>query len=275
MSEIKLTKADLRKTFLRINLFPMATINYERFQSMQYCNAIIPALKKLYANDKEGRIAAAQRHMEFYNTTPEMINWNMGISMAQEERIANMEDSEERDDLIASVNAVKTSLMGPLAGIGDSIRATMHAIVGSIAAGFALQGSILGAIFYLIGFNCYYWFLSYYAYSYSYKNGTRAITDLNKSGIMQKFMDAATILGLTALGCLIPSWTSFNLNRDFVINNVTINLQTELNNIFPGLVPLALTLLLAYFYKKRVSALKLVGLIFVLAIIFVLLGFGR
>lgn len=274
MSEIKLEKKDLLKNYWRINLFPMCTINYERFQSLQYCYSLIPIIKKLYPDNKEERIKAAQRHMEFYNTTPVMINWTMGVTVAQEEKIANMEAGDERDALIASVNAVKTSLMGPLAGVGDSLGATVHAILGSVAAGFALNGSILGAIIYLIGNNAYFFGLGWNAYKYSYQNGTKAIMDFNKSGIMQRVMESATILGITSLGSLIPSWIGFNLNKDFILEGNTINLQAELDKIFPGLVPLAITLVLAQFYKRRVSALKLVLIIFAAALVMALLGFG-
>ncbi len=275
MADVKLTKADLRKNFFRINLLPMCTINYERFQALQYCHAMIPIIRRLYPDNREERIKAAQRHMEFYNTTPVMINFTMGLSVAQEEKAAAMEPSEERDILINSINAMKTSLMGPLAGVGDSFKATVNAILGSIAAGFALNGSILGAFIFLIGHNAIHFGLAYYAYKYSYMNGTKAITDFNKSGILQRVMDSANILGLMSLGCLIPSWIGFNLNKDFVINEVTINLQNELNNIFPGLVPLALTLILARLYKKKVSALQLVGIIFLAAAVMSFLGFNR
>ena len=274
MSEIKLEKKDLTKNYWRINLFPMCTINYERFQSMQYCFSLIPIIKKLYPDNREERIRAAQRHMEFYNTTPVMINWTMGINVAQEEKIANMPDGDEREALIASVSAVKTSLMGPLAGIGDSLGATVHAILGSVSAGIALTGNIFGAILYFIGSNAYYFGLGWNAYNYSYNNGTKAIMDFNKSGIMQRVMDSATILGITSLGSLIPSWIGFNLNRDFDVQGNIINIQAELNKIFPGLVPLAITLILAQFYNKRVSALKLVGIIFVAAFLMALAGFG-
>ena len=275
MAEVKLTKADLRKNFLRLNFFPMSTINYERFQSLQYAFSMIPLIRKLYPDNKEERIAAAQRHMEFYNTTPVMINWTLGVSAAQEERIAQMEPGEERDAMIASVNALKTSLMGPLAGVGDSLGATIHAILGSICAGIAGGGSILGAILYLLGHNLYIFGFGYYAYKTSYESGTRAITDFHKSGVLDKVMESATILGLVSLGALIPNWIGFSLDKEFIINGNPINFQTEINNIFPGLVPLALTLILAYLYKKRVSSLMLVLIIFVAALLFSMVGFGR
>lgn len=273
-SEVKLTKSDRMKNFWRINLFPMTTINYERFQSLQYTFAMIPIAKKLYPNNKEKQKEILLRHMEFYNTTPNMINVTMGLNMAQEEQIANMEDGDERDELVTSVSTVKASLMGPLAGVGDSLDATLKAIASSIAAGLSATGTILGAVFFLVIKNLYEFGTGYLFHKTSYEKGTQAITDLNKSGLLNRVLEAATILGLTSLGALVPSWVGFSLSRDFNIQGVVVNIQTELDNIFPGLVPLGLTLLLAFFYNKRVSPLKLVGLVFVLALIFTALGFG-
>ena len=141
----KLDRNDLLKVCFHWAFFPMVTINYERFQSLQYFCAMENVLDKLY-DKKEERVAAAKRHMEFYNTTPEWAGFTLGMNCAQEEQIANMADSDEKSALEVSVNTVKASLMGPLAGIGDSLRATVDAIIGALSAGFALEGSILGAL---------------------------------------------------------------------------------------------------------------------------------
>ena len=132
----------------------------------------------------------------------------------------------------------------------------------------------MGAIMYEILEILYYYVLGYYAYVYGYNRGMSFLTDVNKSGILDKLMDAASIVGMMAVGALIPSWCSFNLNHEFIINDFPINLQTELNNIMPGLAPLGLSLLLAYFYSKRVNSLKLVLGLFVAAFLMALIGFG-
>lgn len=273
-----LTQKDLSKAYWRMNLFPMCTINYERFAALQYCNALLPIVKKLYPGDgerdKKERIEMCQRHMKFFNTTPIMNNFPLGITIAQEEKIASLPDGEERESLKQSVNAIKASLMGPLAGVGDSLQTTIVAILGAIAAGFSTDGSLLGPIIYLIGFNLFYFGISIPGFKGSYVNGSKAVTDMNKSGVLQRLMDAATILGLTSLGSLIPNWVGFNLDKTLILNAYEVNIQTELNNIFPGLVPLLLTLLMAYLYKKKVSPTKLVLIVFILALAASLLGFG-
>ncbi|MGN1343745.1 MAG: PTS system mannose/fructose/sorbose family transporter subunit IID [Traorella sp.] len=272
--EVKATKTldrkDLLKTCFHWALFPMVTINYERFQSLQYFCAMENVLDKLY-DSKEDRVAAAKRHMEFYNTTPEWAGFTLGMNCAQEEQIANMPYGEERTALETSVTTVKASLMGPLAGIGDSLRATVDAIIGALAAGFALEGSILGAIILFVLAMSWYFGVSYFGFFYTYKNGMKVIRDMNKSGILDRLMEAATVLGMTSTGALVPSWCSFNLTSAIQIGEYTLNIQQELDNIIPGLAPLALTILLAVLYKKNVSSIKLVILMFVAAFILAVL----
>lgn len=271
--EHKLTNKELNSCFWRFTLFPMCSINYERFQTLTYFTAMKKVIKKLYPN-KEDQIDAAKRHMAFYNTTPQWMGINLGISCAQEEAIANMADGPEKDELKESVNTMKASLMGPLAGIGDSIDATLTAIFGALCAGFAVAGSPIGAILMIILMNVYYIGICYYGYFYSYRNGIKIIRDMNKSNILDRVMEAASILGMTALGALVPSWVGFNLTTNIAIGDYVLNIQQELDNIIPGLAPLVLTLILALLYKKNVSSLKLVVVIFILALIFALLGFA-
>jgi len=270
---ITLTKKEFFQPMWRITFFPMCTINYERFQTLQYFMAISPVLKKLWPN-KEDLVSACKRHMAFFNTTPGLwLAFIMGISVATEEQAANSSDPQERADLLDSVNVVKASLMGPLAGIGDSLDATIRAIYGAIAASVAMSGSFFGAVIELICGNLYYVLLSYYTYQYGYNKGMTFLTDINKSGLLEKLMDCACIMGMMAVGALVPSWIGFNLNHDFLINGYTLNIQTALDSILPGIPPLLLTLLFAKLYSKKISSLKLVGIIFLVALVFSLIGF--
>jgi len=272
--KITLTRKEFLKPMWRMQFFPMSTINYERFQTLQYACAMAPVLEKLWPN-KEDRIEAAKRHMAFFNTTPGLwLTFILGISVAQEEKAANTEDPQEKEDILNSVNMVKSSLMGPLAGIGDSMKATTDSIFGAICASIAMGGSIVGAILYEILNIIYYYVFGYYTYNFGYTKGMSFLTEVNESGILDRLMDAACTLGMMSVGALIPAWCSFNLNHDFVVNDVVINLQNELNNIMPGLAPLGLTLILAGLYSKRVNSLKLVLGMFVVAFLLALVGFG-
>ncbi len=60
---------------------------------------------------------AYQRHMEFFNCTPQLTPFIMGLAASMEEQNANSEEGEFQTE---SISMIKTSLMGPFAGIGDS-----------------------------------------------------------------------------------------------------------------------------------------------------------
>ncbi|HGW6192383.1 TPA: PTS system mannose/fructose/sorbose family transporter subunit IID, partial [Enterococcus faecalis] len=129
--ENKITKKDLNKVFWRSQLIQFSH-NYERMQSLGTLFGMSPILKRLYKNrSKEERIAAYARHLEFFNSHPVLIPFILGVTAALEE--STEEDEKE------TVIAVKTSLMGPLAGLGDSLlNFTWFPIAGSIGASFAV-----------------------------------------------------------------------------------------------------------------------------------------
>lgn len=56
-----------------------------------------------------------KRHLEFFNTTPHIVTLILGINAAMEEENANDPNFDS-----AAIDNIKMSLMGPLAGIGDS-----------------------------------------------------------------------------------------------------------------------------------------------------------
>ena len=100
----KLTKKELNQVFWRS--FGMEwDWNYERQMNMAYCYCMLPVIKKLYSN-KEDQIAAMQRHLEFFNTTPQLSTLILGISAAMEESNANDSNFDTE-----SINSVKVSLM--------------------------------------------------------------------------------------------------------------------------------------------------------------------
>lgn len=113
-SESLITNKELRKVFTRSCTLDSAW-NYERQQNLMYCYTMLPVLKKLYGDNKEKMASAMQRHLEFMSCTPHIVTLLAGITAAMEEENAKDENFDP-----SSISAVKTSLMGPMAGIGDS-----------------------------------------------------------------------------------------------------------------------------------------------------------
>ncbi|EKA6789543.1 PTS system mannose/fructose/sorbose family transporter subunit IID, partial [Salmonella enterica] len=135
-----ITAKDLRRVFWRS--FQMEfSWNYERQMNLAFVYALIPVLKKLYPNKVE-LSAALKRHMVFFNTTPHLVTMILGIVIAMEEKYSRSPDIGS-----SSIDNVKASLMGPLAGIGDSFFwGTLRLVATGVGTSLALQGNILGPI---------------------------------------------------------------------------------------------------------------------------------
>ncbi|MDN6842904.1 MAG: PTS system mannose/fructose/sorbose family transporter subunit IID, partial [Staphylococcus equorum] len=125
--EMKITKHDLNRVFWRMQLLNV-TNNFQSLQAIGFLSSFIPVLERLYEDQpKELKTNAMKRHLEFFNSHVNSDALILGIAAAIEETT----DEEEKQ----TVTDVKTGMMGPLAGIGDSIlKFTWLPICGSIGA---------------------------------------------------------------------------------------------------------------------------------------------
>ena len=220
--------------------------NYERQMNMAYCYCMLPVIKKLYSN-KEDQIAAMQRHLEFFNTTPQLSTLILGISAAMEESNANDPNFDTE-----SINSVKISLMGPLAGIGDSfIWGTLRIIATGVGLSLANQGNILGPILFLLIFNIPAQGLRYYLMNAGYKLGSGFLAKIQENGLMSKLTYAASVLGLMVVGGMTAENVSIQFPLAFGSGDEATTLNDVFNNIMPGLMPLLFTLLVYYLLKKK------------------------
>ena len=278
MAEKKITQSDINSVFWR-SFFDMGAINYERFQTLGYLFAFQKVFKKLYGDDKEKMTRACLRHMEMFNTMPLLIPPIQGTTLALEEKIANAAPGEDTQEMEDSVNNIKVGLMGPFAGIGDSLGwGTARPIVCSIGASMAAGGSIVGPIFTLIAWNIFNFCLRYYGLVYGYKMGTSMLTTLKSTNIIEKISTGASVLGLMVLGVLTASWVSLKTGIHFEVEGKEYNevgelvekvidtkIQDVLDSLMPGLLPLGLVMFLASLMKKGWTTTKLIALVFGIA----------
>ena len=240
-----INKRDLRKVFLHA-ITMEHTWNYERMMNDGYMYSMLPALQKIYT-DPEDLKDACKRHLEFFNTTPHLSTLILGISAAMEESNANDPyfDTE-------SINSVKVSLMGPLAGIGDSfIWGTLRIIATGVVLSLANQGNILGPILFLLIFNIPAQGLRYYLMNAGYKLGSGFLAKIQENGLMSKLTYAASVLGLMVVGGMTAENVSINFPLAFGSGDEATTLNDVFNNIMPGLMPLLFTLLVYYLLKKK------------------------
>ena len=90
--------------------------NYERMMGMACAHTFLPVVKYLYPDSKEKQIDLMTREMEFFNVHPEFGSCILGLAISLEEDKAMGADIPNE-----FITNIKTSLMGPLAGVGDTI----------------------------------------------------------------------------------------------------------------------------------------------------------
>ncbi|ATM95444.1 PTS system mannose-specific transporter subunit IID [Yersinia frederiksenii] len=256
--EKKLTPADIRGVFLRSNLF-QGSWNFERMQALGFCFSMVPAIRRLYPENSEERKQAIKRHLEFFNTQPFVAAPILGVTLAMEEQKAN---GAEIDD--AAINGIKVGLMGPLAGVGDPIFwGTVRPVLAALGAGIAMSGSLLGPLLFFILFNVVRLLTRYYGVAYGYKKGVNIVGDMD-GGLLQKLTEGASILGLFVMGALVNKWTHVNI--PVVVSKITnqngettvTTVQTILDQLMPGLVPLLLTFGCMWLLRRKVNALWII-----------------
>jgi PTS system mannose-specific IID component len=145
-----------------------------------------PIIRRLYRTDDEIR-AALKRHLVFFKTEPNFGNIVHGTAM--EERRAN--GAAIDDD---GINSVKSGLMGPLAGIGDTLSqstitpillALVIGIAGGTVTGSAVPtlsgatGNPLGAIIYMVLVSVVIVAIGYTAWMAGYARGRSLVIDID------------------------------------------------------------------------------------------------
>lgn len=243
--ERKLTKKDLTRVAIR-SLGMEWDWNYERQMNMAFCYSMLPVIKKLYPT-KEEQTEAMQRHLEFFNTTPHLSTLILGITAAMEEQNANDPEFETE-----SINNVKVSLMGPLAGIGDSfIWGTLRIIATGVGVSLASQGNILGPLLFLLLFNIPAQGLRFYLMHAGYKLGSGFLAKVQESGLMEILTYGASVLGLMVIGGMTAENVAITVPLVIGSGETATTLGDICNTIMPGLLPLAFTMLLYWLVSKK------------------------
>lgn len=250
-NELKITKKDLSKVFWRS--FQMEfSWNYERQMNLAYCYAMIPILKKLYKS-KEAMATALKRHLEFFNTTPHIVTLILGINAAMEEENANDPNFD-----VSTIDNIKTSLMGPLAGIGDSFFwGTLRLIATGVGTSLALQGNILGPILFILIFNIPHLLFRYFATSWGYKLGTGFLKKIQENGMMGSLTLGASIIGLMVVGGMTASMIDINIPLKIGTGENAVTVQSIFDDIVPRILSLGAFGAVFYLLKKEVKSLTI------------------
>ena len=224
---------------------------------------IMPALNRYYKDQPEKKKEALYRHVQFCNVSNAIYPFLAGVVASMEK-----ENSEVDDFDTSSIVAIKAALMGPLAGIGDSL---LFSVVRVIAAGigisFALQGSILGPILFFLIYNGCTMALRFSLGYVGFISGSSFITNMYQNGTLKILTKCAGILGLIMVGAMTASTVKFTTAISIPIpGGEAVALQSSLDTLFLGLVPLLLTFGCKKLLDKNVNINWIMVGIFVLSL---------
>src|SRR5579883_1003279 len=240
--------------------------NYERMQALGYVYSMLPVINAVY-KDKEERIAAMKRHLVFYNTNPQVGSPPIfGATVA-------LEAQRQAE----TVDSIKVGLMGPLAGIGDTIQAILfRPIIAVFAASLALAGSYFGPLIMFLS-GILWTVLMIPLFYFGYRQGIGVAREVSAEGRLTRFTDMVTMMGMVVIGAFIPSimasvttplkysQTVSNLGQ---VHTETVALQSTLDSLLPYMIPIAFVAL-AYWLLRglRLSAVWVLVILFVVAFV--------
>ncbi len=263
----KLSKNTLVKTWLWTTSTE-ACYNYERLQALGAANLMITPIRALYDTNEE-RVRELRKYMVFYNsevfTIGPIIN---GIACSMEEARANGEDVQEKD-----INAVRTGLMGPVAGIGDTVmQGILFPIIFGIGCSMALDGSYLGPILSFVVFEALIFGCGYFMFMTGYKQGKNSLLKILKNGTIDRIINSFSIVGLMVVGSMAATRVAVNTPLAVTVGEGVTKIQDVLDSLAPGLIPLGITLLVWWMLKRKISTVWIIVAIFVVGILGFYLG---
>ena len=235
----ELTKKDINRVAWRSMLL-QASFNYERMQASGWLYGLLPALKKIHTN-KRDLARAMKGHMGFFNTHPFLVTFVIGIILAME---------RSKQD-VNSIQSTKIAVGAPLGGFGASL---------------ALQGSILGAVVFIVLFNVVHLGLRFGLAHYAYRMGVAAIPLIKAN--TKKVGHAASIVGMTVIGALVATYVRLSTTLEITAGDAVVKLQADvIDKLMPAFLPLVYTLTMFWLVRRGWSPLRLIAVTVVLGIV--------
>ena len=245
----KVSKKALAKSFRNWYYGNLTCFSQEHMQTFGYLVSMLPIVEDLY-DKKEDQTKALSTYSAFFNTEPQIGSMIVGVTVGLEEARANGEAIDDE-----TINGIRAGLMGPLAGIGDSL------IVGTlipILLGIALV------------WNLFAYFGMRFAYYRGYDLGGAAVEALvgpNATALR----DSIVMVGTMVIGAVAATWVSISTALTLPGGGT---LQGTLDGIYPKLLPLIVTVFCWWLMaKKKISPIITMLILLVIAFVGAAVGF--
>lgn len=270
INETHLSKKTLWKTYMYSLAIESGCSNTKQ-EAPGICQGMIPVIESVYTTPQE-KAEAYERHTQLFLTEGRMASFCIGVSAAMEERNAKHHDIDPE-----SINQIKVALMGPLAGIGDSlIHGTLRPIMAGLGCSMIMASnytSVTGTLVFLITMAVVEFAVRYFGIFKGYQGGLNLVVKLQQGGILDKITKYAGIAAALVCGGFISSLVTINLAISFQAGEEVIQLQEVLDSLMPNVLPLLLTMLMLWLMSKRkMNMIILMIAVFLLGILGVACG---
>lgn len=166
-AEKKLKRSILYKVFLR-SFFIQATLNFRRMQNMGFVMSMVPALREWNLSPKKTQ-EILTRHLQVFNTHTYLSGPVLGSVLRLEEESLGVEGGSD------SI-AVKQSLMGPYAAIGDTFFwGALRPFAVCVACILAYQGFIIAPLAFLLLYTPAHFLVRFRGFFEGYRRGKQGI----------------------------------------------------------------------------------------------------
>jgi len=158
---------------------------------------------------------------------------------------------------VQTIQGVKGSLMGPLAGVGDStFHGTLRPIFSGIGASLGLQANLLAPLVFLVPVNAVHIVVRWVTQRAGFRIGSRLFERIDQ-GALKRLMEGASITGLMGVGALVGTWLTITVPVTYTQGKSTVKIEDMLDNIMPKLIPLLITLGVFWLIRRRANAVAL------------------
>lgn len=269
----KVSKESLKKAWRIWFFWHGSSQQGENLLGNAFAHTMTPVIEDLYETEEE-KVEAYKRSLTLFNTEQQLGAIAPGVLVGVEESVANKEITPEVAD------SIKVALIGPTSAIGDSLWvATIIPLLLTLAMTVTNYGGAMyyvGPLLYGIGYIILAYLLSKNMWNLGYRTGIESMKTFIDSGQLDVITKTMTILGLIVVGGLAASYV--NLTIPLVITppggeTAAVDVDAMINNVFPKLLPLLLTLAVYWLYsRKKKSPLFIMGVILLLAIALTIIG---
>lgn len=266
-----LTTKDINNLWRRWEFYCESQNSFARLQGPAFGLAMEPILKKVYGPNETAYKEAFASHCQFYNTSGIAGGLINGIVASMEEERGMGNESVTRE----AINSIKVGLMGPIAGVGDTIDwATIKIILLALFMTYCQAGALWAPWVYFIVSSLIWWAEGTFYTRVGYKYGVEAAAKILGSNLVKLVFSCAALLGYFMVGGLSSSYCNVKTGLTITTKSgLVMALQADvLDKILPGILTILAIFAVYRYLSNKGSMLKATWIL--LAISLVLGGLG-